>query len=231
MDVITVVDPVWHNGSMLAGHIAEQIAEIARDRESGSAELARRAAEVLALAGPEEVEEAAAAVVRAQPAMAAVYNAARAARARRLPEFVAALAREIDASELVAGKVVLTHSWSSTVARAIRAARRVVCTESLPGGEGRKTAAALGGEMIPDTAVYRSMATVDLVVVGADAVTPDAVVNKVGTALVALAARERLVPVWVVCGEEKLVGAEWRPELGDLFERVPRMWFRGIAGA
>jgi translation initiation factor 2B subunit (eIF-2B alpha/beta/delta family) len=168
--------------------------------------------------------------MRAQPAMASVYNAARAALGGRLAEFLETLSREIDARELVAGKTVLTHSWSSTVARAIRGARSVVCTESLPGGEGRRAAEVLGGRVIPDSAAYREMAGVDVVVVGADAVTPDTVVNKVGTALVALAARERGVPAWVVCGEEKFVGPEWRAEPGDLFESVPRQWFRGIAG-
>lgn len=219
----------------MQARIASLIDAIARDRASGAAELALRAAEALALAAPEELPEAAAAVVRAQPAMAALYNAARAALAGELEAFTTrlraspeAIARRAEA--VVRGRTVLTHSYSSTVVRALQQGHpaRVICTESQPGGEGRETAGRLGAEVIPDMAAYRALERVDAVVVGADAVTPECVVNKIGTAMVALAARERRVPVYVLCGSEKYVPAEWQPELGGLFERAPRGLFASV---
>lgn len=220
---------------MLNALTAARIAGIARDRDSGAAELALRAADALSQIAPDEIAEAAQAVMRAQPAMAAVYNAARAALDGRLPDFVDRLRQSGEAiargaRELTRDKMVLTHSYSSTIIRALSEARpaRIVCTESLPGGEGRRTAAALGAEVIADAAVYTALAAVDIVVVGADAVTPGVIVNKIGTALVALAARERRKPAWVLCGEEKFVPASWQPEFGDLFEATPRGWFAGI---
>ncbi len=214
---------------------ASRIAAIARDREHGAAELALRAAEALSLAQADELSEAVGAVIRAQPGMASVYNAAQAALAGTLPEFVARLRQSTEivsrkTKPIIAGKTVLTHSHSSTVVRALREGHpaRVVCTESLPGGEGHDTAASTNGEVIPDAAVYSALAKVEVFITGADAVTPDAIVNKIGTALIALAARERGVPAYVLCGSEKYVPAGWKPELGEIFEAAPRSWFSGV---
>ena len=215
--------------------ILDRIRELAADRTSGAAELALRAAELLSIARTEELREAARALLSAQPAMASVYNAAQAALAGRLEQFVARLRCSGEviagrAAEHVRGKVVLTHSFSSTVVHALQQGipKRVICTESLPGGEGGRTAALLHGEVIADAAVYSALSDADIVLVGADAVTPDAVINKVGTAMVALAARERGKPAWVLCGLDKFVSSEWKPRLGDLFEATPRAWFSGI---
>ncbi|MCW5980025.1 MAG: hypothetical protein KIT09_18225 [Bryobacteraceae bacterium] len=220
---------------MLDLSLSARIDEIAKDRAAGAAELALRAADALRLARADELGEAAQAIVRAQPAMASVYNAARAALGGRLEEFTERLRRSSEAiarkaAGLIRGKAVLTHSYSSTVARALREGgpSRVICTESLPGGEGRRTAALAGGDFIADAAVYSALADVDVVVVGADAVTPDAVINKVGTALMVLAARERGKPAWALCGVDKFVSSEWQPRLGELFEPTPRDWFTGI---
>jgi translation initiation factor eIF-2B subunit delta len=215
--------------------LAERIAGIGADRASGAAELALRAAEVLSSAEPEELSDAARAMILAQPAMAAVYNAAQAALAGTLPQFIDRLRTSADliASKTtphIHGKVVLTHSCSSTVVHALRAGRprTVICTESLPGGEGRRTAAVLNGRVIHDAVVYSALSDIEVVVVGADAVTPETVINKVGTAMVALAARERRRPVWVLCGSEKFVPSGWKPELGELFESIPRAWVTRI---
>ena len=219
----------------VSAFIAARIEAIAADRSSGAAELGLRAAETLALARPEELAEAAQAVVRAQPSMASVYNAAQAALAGRIDGFIERLHHSSEriaraAAGLVRGKAVLTHSYSSTVLRALREGgpSRVICTESLPGGEGARMAAALRGELIPDTAVYRSLAAVEIVVTGADALTPDSVINKIGTAALALCARERGIPAWVLCGSDKEAGAGWNPALGSLFEAAPRAWFTGV---
>jgi translation initiation factor 2B subunit (eIF-2B alpha/beta/delta family) len=59
----------------------------------------------------------------------------------------------------------------------------------------------------------------EAVVVGADAVTPIALVNKVGTGALARAARDRRIPCYAVAGETKFVG-DVLPVV-EPFEAVP----------
>ena len=113
---------------------------------------------------------------------------------------------------------VLIHSRSSTVLEALQlaAARghrlEVVCTESRPILEGRAVAATLADKgikttLITDSAVAQFVGSADLVVVGADSISPDGLVNKMGTYGVALAARVREVPFYALCGTEKFLPA------------------------
>jgi ribose 1,5-bisphosphate isomerase len=104
---------------------------------------------------------------------------------------------------------VLTHCHSSTVTNMLMKARRegkkfeVVCTESRPVFQGRITAkemldAGIKTTMIVDSAVRHYMNEVDLVIVGADAITSEGnVINKIGTSMVALAAKEARTPFYV----------------------------------
>lgn len=211
--------------------VRERIEAIARDRMSGARELAGRAAEVLALAAAEDVRDAALALVEAQPAMAPMVNLARRALAARdVPtacrEFLAEMDRAAarvagrGAALIVDGMTVLTHSASATVFGAFRAARErgkrfaVIQTESRPQREGVGQAGRLGALGIPvtliaDAAVYRSMPRAQMVFVGADAVSPRGVVNKTGTALVALAASKLGVPIFALCGREKFLPPDY----------------------
>jgi len=105
---------------------------------------------------------------------------------------------------------VLTHCHSSTVTNMLRKAKLegksfdVVCTESRPVFQGRITAkemldAGIETTLIVDSAVRYFMNEVDLVVVGADAITSEGnVINKIGTSMVALAAKEARTPFYVV---------------------------------
>jgi ribose 1,5-bisphosphate isomerase len=105
---------------------------------------------------------------------------------------------------------VLTHCHSSTVTGLLRRAKEegksfeVVCTESRPVFQGRITAkemlkAGIETTLIVDSAVRYFMNEVDLVVVGADAITSEGnVINKIGTSMVALAAKEARTPFYVV---------------------------------
>jgi ribose 1,5-bisphosphate isomerase len=104
---------------------------------------------------------------------------------------------------------VLTHCHSSTVINILKKAKRegktfeVVCTESRPVFQGRLTAkelleAGIKTTMIVDSAVRHFMNEVDFVVVGADAITSEGnVLNKIGTSMVALAAKEARTPFYV----------------------------------
>ena len=121
---------------------------------------------------------------------------------------------EIGARRLKDGESVLMHSYSRTAMGIVKKAAEelglklsVYVTESRPIGEGLKAAEelarAVGGgrikvKVIVDSAVRYFMKDVDRVIVGADAVAANgAVVNKVGTSVVALAAKEARVNFYV----------------------------------
>lgn len=221
----------------------EIVRRAARDRRSGAAEIAARAAEGLALLGSQrDVARACRHLVRAHPAMAPLWRLGvvtlaagdHRAAARRFAGAMASEAAEIArAAEWALPKraVVLTHSSSSNVFAALTRHRtrisRVICTASLPGGEGRALArrlerAGLEAEVVPDAAIGRASADASVAVVGADAVTEDAAINKVGTMLVALAAQEAGIGFYVLAGTSKLLPARaWRPGDAPLYEETP----------
>ncbi|HVL32042.1 MAG TPA: hypothetical protein VM600_00490, partial [Actinomycetota bacterium] len=228
-------------------HIRRAVA----DTRSGSIEVTARAA--LGLAAMPSIRDrrkAARAVVRAHPAMGALVrlcarvlddaDPSEAARA-----FVASLRSSSDAAadsvRWITGRrevVVLTHSASGAVARALlRIQARisyVVCTTSLPGGEGRSFAKRLERDgfdvvVIADAEVARACADVDLVLLGADAITPEGVVNKVGTTVVALAAREAGIGCYSIGCSEKMVPAEAVAlDRAPAFESTPLELFDAI---
>lgn len=111
---------------------------------------------------------------------------------------------------------VLTHSRSSTLLAALCEARRagknfrLIATESRPALEGRKLVETLALEganvtLIADAAAALLMSQVDLVLFGADRVTPEFLVNKIGTRMIALAARELSTPVCALCDTSKFI--------------------------
>jgi len=120
------------------------------------------------------------------------------------------LIAEIGAKRIREGMVVFTHCHSSTVTRMIAKAKdqgknfKVICTETRPAFQGRITAKELidlGIEttFIVDSAARTFMGDVDLVVVGADAITSEGnVVNKIGTSAIAVLAHEARKPFYAV---------------------------------
>ena len=115
-------------------------------------------------------------------------------------------------SQLIAdGDKVMTHSYSSTVVAALKAAftkhRNIeaITSRSGPGrtGEGLARELSLCGILvtfIDDAAVGLYLSTVNKVVVGADRVCADGkVVNGIGTYQLAVAAERADVPVYVLC--------------------------------
>ena len=117
---------------------------------------------------------------------------------------------EIGAKRIRDGMLIFTHCHSSTVTRMIAKAKAdgksfsVICTETRPAYQGRITArelVELGVQtmFIVDSAARSYMGDVDLVVVGADAITSEGnVVNKVGTSGIAVLAHEARKPFYVV---------------------------------
>lgn len=116
----------------------------------------------------------------------------------------------IGAKRILGGSVVLTHCHSSTVTRMLTIARNegktfeVICTETRPVFQGRITAKeilALGVKttLIVDSAVRSFIKNVDVVIVGADAITSEGnIVNKIGSSTVAVLAHEARKPFYVV---------------------------------
>ncbi len=111
---------------------------------------------------------------------------------------------------------VLTHSASSAVEAALRrtyAAGRlahVTCLEARPLCEGRALAQRLAAACLPttfavDALAARLVGAADVVLVGGDTVAPGGLLNKAGTAALALAARACRVPVYAICPSEKLL--------------------------
>lgn len=123
---------------------------------------------------------------------------------------------------------VLTHCHSSTVTNLLRKAKldgkkfEVICTESRPVFQGRLTAkelldSGIKTTMIVDSAVRHFMNEIDFVVVGADAITSEGnIINKIGTSMVALAAKEARTPFYVAT---ELLKFDPVTVLGD-FEKI-----------
>ncbi len=117
---------------------------------------------------------------------------------------------EIGAKRVHDGSAIFTHCHSSTVtnmlAHALKEGRHfeVVCTETRPAFQGRITAEEMLSLNVKTTFIVDSAArsfinNVDLVLVGADAITSEGnVVNKIGTGTIALLAREARKPFYVV---------------------------------
>jgi translation initiation factor 2B subunit (eIF-2B alpha/beta/delta family) len=118
----------------------------------------------------------------------------------------------VQLTEELAGKTVMTHSASATAREALLYGRpdRVVCTVSEPVGEGRPFSEELAAEGLPTELVLdedagHAVASVDLLLLGADTVFRDgSLVNKIGTRDLTRAARDASVPVIVACEVLKL---------------------------
>ena len=117
------------------------------------------------------------------------------------------------------GSLFLTHSYSLTVlaalVRAKEAGKRfgVVCTQSLPRQGGILMARALAGagievEVIADAAAAEFIQGFYHVLLGADAIVADGLVNRVGTLGMALVAKAVGVPVYCLAGSEKFLPLE-----------------------
>ena len=111
---------------------------------------------------------------------------------------------------------VLTYSNSTTVIAALRYAhnhgriRRVLLSESLPAYDGRPQALALLAygmtvEYSIDMALFERLAEADVIVVGADAVFPDHLVNKLGTRALAQLAQMQGIPCFSLCATNKFL--------------------------
>lgn len=138
---------------------------------------------------------------------------------------------EIGANRIRDGSVVFTHCHSSTVTNMLAKAKsqgkrfEVICTETRPAFQGRITARELlelgiKTTFIVDSSARTFMRDIDLVVVGADAITSEGnVVNKIGTGSIALSAHESRKPFYVLSEVLKFSPATLYGEYEKIEER------------
>lgn len=138
---------------------------------------------------------------------------------------------EIGARRIRDGDVLLTHCNSSAALSVMKTAWgqgkrfEVFATETRPRFQGHLTAQELASAGIPvtivlDDAVRYFMQDVDKVIVGADAITANgALVNKIGTSMIALAAYEARVKVFVAAESYKFSPETMIGELVTIEER------------
>jgi ribose 1,5-bisphosphate isomerase len=141
---------------------------------------------------------------------------------------------EIGAKRICDGMTVFTHCHSSTATLMLVKAKhngrnfKVVCTETRPAFQGRITAKEmvnLGLEttFIVDSAARSFMRSVDLVIVGADAITSEGnVVNKIGTGGIAVLANEARKPFYVVSELLKFDPKTLHGEAEKIEQRSPK---------
>jgi hypothetical protein len=218
----------------------DELRGAAEDRGSGAAEIARRAAAALAALPGTDIGDAVRTLVQAHPSMAPLWRLgslelSSADHAGAAISFAEVILAERDAVASQAARVlrgpVVTHSYSSTLVAALaRAGVPALCARSEPGGEGTITAERLldrgvRAEVVsdPDAEVA---ATDRTLVVGADAVGPGGLVNKVGTRALAEAARSAGVDRYAVAGGTKLVGTDLPAP--HPFERTPLHLFTAV---
>jgi translation initiation factor 2B subunit (eIF-2B alpha/beta/delta family)/8-oxo-dGTP pyrophosphatase MutT (NUDIX family) len=154
-------------------------------------------------------------------------------------------------------ETILTHSASSAVEAAIRVwsagieHREVIVTESRPRCEGvglaeRLSKAGVSVRLIADAQIGLAASRADAVLVGADGITDDdLLINKAGTRLAALAARDAGTPTFAVCQTHKIAPPGWpvgleRQEPADVhsadafrvenvaFDATPLRWFSAV---
>ena len=117
---------------------------------------------------------------------------------------------EIGARRIRDDSMIFTHCHSSTVTYLLKKAKEkgksfgIICTETRPVFQGRTTTKEMlelgvNTTLIVDSAARFFMNQADFVIVGADAITSEGnVINKIGTSMIALVAREARTPFYVV---------------------------------
>ncbi len=138
------------------------------------------------------------------------------------------------------GSTIMTHCHSGeasyVIAHAWKSGRKisVLATETEPLQQGIRTVKELAASDVPvtlivDSAMGHFMKDVDMVIIGADAlrvVEPKGLVNKIGTLLLALAAKEFHKPLYVVSDTLKID----RRKTFKIEERPHREVYRKIRG-
>ncbi len=193
------------------------VRQLEGDRRSGASELARSVAQILVEAtsrrlSTAELESLRLRLARSHRTMAAVWNAAHATEPRRFLQLLEKRRRRAvrHAQHLLRRtKLAITLSYSSSVIDTLSGLQaRVIVGQSLPGGEGRRTAALLRqrgveARTVPDATLPSWIPAADAVLLGADAVTHRGAINKVGSRTLALVAKVERCPCYLMADTTK----------------------------
>ena len=140
------------------------------------------------------------------------------------------------------GDVIFTHCHSTNVVNALIYAKKkgkkfeVYNTETRPLFQGKKTAYELRGAGIKVTMFVDSALGValskeqgtkkaDIVFLGADAITEEGVINKIGSEVIANIARDNKIPVYVVADSWKFTSSKIpfeHRELNEVWDNAPK---------
>lgn len=204
-------------------------------------------------------------VIRAQPSMAPMFNCvndllctlegmARGIMTKLTMDWAKAYMGEVQkarrwvtesAKRLIRpGETIMTYSYSSAILDIIKGCKdkdlSVIVSEGRPVNEGLRMAELLGREdidvlLLVDAALPSHIKRADRVLVGADAMTEQGVVNKVGTRGVAQAAKYDNVPFLVAAERNKFVmSGYFRPRFDEhtpleiTHRRTPNVTVRNI---
>jgi translation initiation factor 2B subunit (eIF-2B alpha/beta/delta family) len=224
--------------------LEEHLLELRDDRSHGASWMARRALEALleAVEAGEDPLATARTLAAARPCMGAVVGAlGRVIATGQTPNQAIAEARALLGSRDRAAKAIavlmrpsmegtiMTHSASATVREAClyTPPERLICTTSEPGGEGARLADELGAAglvvtLVEDGKAPEALREAQLLLLGADTVFRDgAFYNKVGTLVLARAAKELGIRVFVASEIFKLAPFDPQPPEEDTFELIP----------
>lgn len=120
-------------------------------------------------------------------------------------------------------KTILLHSNSSVITSLFRKlaeedmACKIIQTESRPENEGRFQAEKLSTlgfdvKFVVDASAAFMMHEVDMMLTGADQIHPNYFVNKIGTHMIALACREKSIPVHILADSRKISSRKANPD-------------------
>jgi len=185
-----------------------------QDKISGASEIESKAMKfVLKYAERKELFDRCLDMLKAYPSMGSLWNIANFAflygkeAEKKFEEMKDANKKLIrKASSIIEdGAIIATYSRSSTVLRIFEGCRekkiRIMCSESRPRYEGRKLAKELCNDFeiffSTDVSLFSMIENADLILIGADAITENNVVNKIGTSVLASYAMQLDKPLYV----------------------------------
>ncbi len=116
---------------------------------------------------------------------------------------------------------VFTYSNSSSVFEALRLAHKkeikinVYCSESRPTDEGKQLAKTLSKKGInttlsTDAALFSHLRKADLILIGADTISKEGLIHKMGTSALACLANHHNIPIYSLSAEEKMIPATYK---------------------
>jgi translation initiation factor eIF-2B subunit delta len=224
--------------------LKKKVSRIREDNIHGAVDVARECCRLFrynANASPERIKEIALALLEAQGSMATVVNLVNQVLfaldeqediRETVDHYLEHLTTSVDkiaehSLKLIEkNDVIVTHSSGLTVRKTLLKAHeeglepKVICTESRPIFEGRKLAEELYKEgmdvtLVVDMAIFQEIERANLVLLGADSISIQGLVNKIGTKGVAQVARNLKKELFVLAGTDKILPLGVRPYSKD----------------